>query len=147
MSRTYIKKAIRKKVLEQAQGMCEYCKSPRAYATELFTLDHIIPISKDGSNTANNLAYCCSGCNIFKSDIIVILADNEQEWITLYHPRTQDWSKHFAWSEDYKEIIGLTPSGRVTVELLRLNRNSLKNLREVLVVVGKHPPITIRKEE
>ena len=38
MSRTYIKKAIRKKVLEQAQGMCEYCKSPRAYATELLLL-------------------------------------------------------------------------------------------------------------
>lgn len=145
MKRTYIKKAIREKVIKKAQGICEYCKSPRAYATELFTLDHIIPISKGGSNEFNNLAYCCSGCNTFKSDIIAILAENEQDWINLYNPRVEEWTKHFAWSEDYKEIIALTASGRVTVELLRLNRNSLKNLRAVLVIVGKHPPTTQKK--
>ena len=96
---------------------------------------------KVGSDEFENLAYCCSGCNTYKSDIISILDENE-EWITLFNPRTQKWDDHFTWSEDYKEVVGLTPSGRVTVELLRLNRNSVQNLREVLVLVGKHPPST-----
>lgn len=146
MGSTYIKKATKEKILKASSGKCEYCKSPNNYTSELFTIDHIIPVSKGGSNDFDNLAYCCSGCNTFKSDITSFLEENEQEWISLFNPRTQKWKEHFAWSEDYKEIIGLTPSGRVTVELLRLNRSSVKNLREVLVVVGKHPPKTKKQK-
>jgi len=39
-------------------------------------------------------------------------------------------------------IIGLTPSGRATVEALDLNRSSLINLRRVLRASGEHPPHT-----
>jgi len=37
-------------------------------------------------------------------------------------------------------IIGLTPTGRATVEVLKLNREGLVNLRQVLYAAGKHPP-------
>ncbi len=37
-------------------------------------------------------------------------------------------------------MIGLTPTGRATIEALHLNRPALQSLREVLYTVGKHPP-------
>lgn len=128
-------------VVKRAFRCCEYCKSQRAYATEFFTIDHIIPTIKGGTNEFDNLAYSCSGCNTLKSDITSILLKEEQEWIALHHPRLQKWEDHFAWNGDYTEVIGLTDTGRVTTELLRMNRASLKNLREVLVISGKHPPV------
>jgi hypothetical protein len=47
---------------------------------------------------------------------------------------------HFAWSDDFTLVIGLTPTGRATVEKLQLNRSGLVNLRRVLRAVGEHPP-------
>jgi hypothetical protein len=37
-------------------------------------------------------------------------------------------------------LVGLTPTGRATVETLKLNREGLINLRRVLYVMGEHPP-------
>jgi hypothetical protein len=36
--------------------------------------------------------------------------------------------------------MGLTPTGRATVETLHLNHEGVVNLRRVLFVVGLHPP-------
>ncbi len=60
--------------------------------------------------------------------------------IRLYHPRTDRWSDHFAWSRDLVRIEGLTEIGRATVEVLQLNRDGLVNIRGALVLVGAHPP-------
>jgi hypothetical protein len=65
---------------------------------------------------------------------------SRKQSVPLFHPRLQQWSEHFTWSEDGKRIIGLTPTGRATVETLRMNREELVNLRELLIAVGKHPP-------
>lgn len=59
----------------------------------------------------------------------------------LFHPRVDRWSHHFAWNENYTLILGLTPTGRATVEKLQLNRSGLINLRRVLVRAGAHPPV------
>jgi hypothetical protein len=58
----------------------------------------------------------------------------------LYHPRQRTRTEHFAWNEDYSRVIGLTPTGRATVETLHLNRPGVVNLRRVLFFVGMHPP-------
>ncbi len=42
--------------------------------------------------------------------------------------------------EYFTEIIGISPSGRATVNRLQLNREGLVNLRRVLVDAGLHPP-------
>ena len=49
--------------------------------------------------------------------------------VPLYHPRQHRWPDHFAWNEDTTIVIGLTPTGRATVEALRLNRENVVNLR------------------
>lgn len=42
---------------------CLYCGSK-----DSLTLDHVIPRSKGGGNTWDNLATCCMKCNVFKKD-------------------------------------------------------------------------------
>ncbi len=37
--------------------------------------------------------------------------------------------------------IGLTPTGRSTVEVLQLNREGVVNLRRVLYGMGEHPAV------
>jgi hypothetical protein len=58
----------------------------------------------------------------------------------LFNPREQAWSEHFAWSEGYTTVRGLTPVGRATVTTLRLNREGLANMRSALYRILEHPP-------
>ncbi len=44
------------------------------------------------------------------------------------------------WNEDFTVVVGITPTGRATVEALHLNRPRLIKLRRVLVVSDMHPP-------
>jgi hypothetical protein len=62
--------------------------------------------------------------------------------VSLYHPRQELWSEHFAWNDDFTVILGLTATGRATVETLQLNREGVVNLRRALYVMGEHPPTT-----
>jgi 5-methylcytosine-specific restriction endonuclease McrA len=50
-------------VVNRAKGCCEYCKSPADFSTELFSIEHILPISLNGTNEIDNLAFACIGCN------------------------------------------------------------------------------------
>ncbi len=55
-------------------------------------------------------------------------------------PRNQSWSEHFAWKDGGVQIQGLTPSGRATVETLRLNNPYIVPARRLWVLAGWHPP-------
>jgi hypothetical protein len=54
--------------------------------------------------------------------------------------RAKNCCEHFEWREYFTEIIGISPSGRATVNRLQLNREGLVNLRRILVDAGLHPP-------
>lgn len=136
----YIPKALKAAVFERASNCCEYCYSQDRFATQSFNLDHIYPRSLGGTTDFENLALACPGCNSHKSNKIEAVDPVTQEKVGLFHPRTQIWEEHFAWSERYTVIIGLTPTGRATVVALQLNRKKLINLRKVLYEVGEHPP-------
>jgi hypothetical protein len=41
--------------------------------------------------------------------------------VLLYHPRTQRWEEHFAWSSDGSTLVGLTAVGRATISALDMN--------------------------
>ncbi len=58
----------------------------------------------------------------------------------LYHPRRDSWNEHFAWSDNFTLLIGITPTGRATVDALLLNRDGVVNLRGLLYMNGEHPP-------
>ena len=128
-------------VAERARGCCEYCRSQARFALQPFSVEHITPHSHGGMTTPDNLALACQGCNNHKYNKTTAPDPISGERVALYHPRQQRWSDHFAWSADFALIIGLTPSGRATVEALHLNRAGLVNLRRVLYAVGEHPPL------
>jgi 5-methylcytosine-specific restriction endonuclease McrA len=131
---------LRRMVIVRARELCEYCRSQAAFALQSFSVEHIIPSYKGGETTFENLALSCQGCNGHKHTKIAGYDPVSKTMVTLYHPRKQRWSDHFAWNDDGCLIIGLTPTGRATVEELKLNRSSVVNLRQVLVLVDAHPP-------
>lgn len=60
---------LRAKVFQRDGFICSYCSS-----TEKLECDHIIPISKGGSNEMTNLTTACQTCNRSKGDKLV------EEW-------------------------------------------------------------------
>lgn len=105
-----------------------------------FSVEHIIPLSQGGKTALDNLALACQGCNSHKYTRVEAVDPTTGDVVPLYHPRQQKWRDHFSWSQDYVLVIGLTPTGRATVETLRLNREGLVNLRRMLYEMGEHPP-------
>jgi hypothetical protein len=132
--------ALKNKVVERAQGNCEYCRSQARFATQTFSIEHIIPQSKGGQSSLDNLALACQGCNNHKYNKIEAIDPITGEIAPLYHPKQQKWSEHFSWNEDFSLLIGITTIGRVTVETLQLNQEGLVNLRRVLCMANEHPP-------
>jgi hypothetical protein len=140
MSENKLSIQLKQAVRLRAKNCCEYCHSQEKFATQSFSVEHIYPISKGGKTTLDNLALACQGCNNHKYNKTEETDLISGEIVSLYHPRQQNWQEHFSWSNDYTLIIGLTPTGRVTVEILRLNREGLVNLRRILYTMGEHPP-------
>lgn len=127
-------------VRDRAGGVCEYCRSQMRFATHDFSVEHIIPVARGGDSKLDNLALACQGCNNCKYTKISATDPITEKHVPLFHPRRDRWSQHFAWSDDATRIVGLTPTGRATVDVLQLNRSSLVNFRGILYAAGKHPP-------
>ena len=142
MSRRYLTTQEQSDITARANSHCEYCLSPMDYAAQPFVFEHIIPISRDGKTSLDNLALSCGGCNGHKYNKIEALDRVEQATVPIFHPRQHKWSDHFSWNEDYTLMIGVTSTGRATIDLLRLNRVGVVNIRKVLCLIGKHPPLS-----
>lgn len=63
--REAIPSAVRREVWRRDGGKCAQCGS-----RESLEYDHIIPVSKGGSNTARNVELLCEKCNRSKRDLI-----------------------------------------------------------------------------
>src|SRR3989304_4087779 len=87
-------------VADRAQWQCEYCRSPAAFSTQPFEVDHIIPYSKGGSTTPENLALSY-GCNSYKGNRTHARDPQTGRIVPIFNPRRQRWSRHFVWSEDF----------------------------------------------
>lgn len=140
MSKLRVSAKLRRVIAERACDCCEYCLSQAYFSTQSFSVEHISPYVKGGKTEPDNLALSCQGCNNHKHIRTDGIDPISGGIVPLYHPRQQKWSDHFIWNNDYSLIIGLTPTGRATIEILRLNRNGLINLRRLLYSVKKHPP-------
>jgi hypothetical protein len=104
------------------------------------TIDHLIPESLGGPTAEANLWLACSGCNGRKGNRISARDPQTGEEAPFFNPREQAWNEHFAWSDAGTHILGITPTGRVTVKALQLNRKALVEGRRSWVKVGWHPP-------
>jgi len=130
----------RRQVRERAKGICEYCQSQEDFATESFSVEHIIPVALGGKTVLENLALACQGCNSHKYIKSSAIDPADDKVVGLFHPRQSTWTEHFQWSNDFLEIIGITSTGRATIVALKLNRQRLVNLRRAVYSIGEHPP-------
>jgi hypothetical protein len=89
----------------------------------------------------SNLALACQGCNNRKFTRVESEDPVNGERVPLFHPRRDHWIDHFAWNTDATLMIGLTPTGRATIECLRLNRPGVVNLRRILISAGLHSSV------
>lgn len=140
MSDKTIAAELRRMVGDRAGHCCEYCRSQARYSHDPFTVDHIKPRNVGGQTTADNLALSCCGCNQHKATRVSAHDPVTDSLEPLFHPRTNTWYEHFAWSNDFTLMLGLTPTGRATIGALHLNRRGLVNIRRVLRAIGEHPP-------
>jgi hypothetical protein len=129
----------RRIVAERANFRCEYCLTPAAVVPSPFSSEHILPRSKGGNATLENLAFSCQGCNGHKAAKSTALDPATRKTVSLFHPRQQTWADHFGWAADGTRIEGRSPIGRATVSALQLNRAGLQNLRRLMVLADLHP--------
>src|SRR5882672_3370928 len=139
MAKAYIPRAIKKQIEETSGSFCEYCRSPDRFSPSSFAIEHIHPEIKGGETKFENLALSCGGCNSHKYTKIEGRDPQTNQIAPLFHPRLQNWDDHFRWSDDLTEVIGTTSTGRATVQILKLNRRKLINLRILLREQSEHP--------
>jgi HNH endonuclease len=140
-----INRATRQFVRERSDFLCEYCHSSEAGSTSVFTFDHILPQSLNGSDDAENLALDCIRCNGRRYNFTTAIDPETQTEQPLFNPRKDKWADHFIWSKDGTEIIGVTPIGRATVYRLDMNDDrhdsgSIRRARRMWIRGGWHPP-------
>jgi hypothetical protein len=136
----YTSEANQNQVRERACYLCEYCHVSEQWQYIPFTVDHIIPLSKDGARGIENLALACFNCNRQKSDRLSAIDLESGAEVPLFNPRIHSWCQHFIWSKDASSIIGLTSIGRATVTALNFNRQRFINIRAEDSKIGRHPP-------
>ena len=129
------------RIRERAGNRCEYCLSHQDYVMGILQIDHAQPVSKDGTDTEDNLCLACDFCNQYKWAKVEEIDPESGETVALFNPRQQRWRDHFSWRDDGTEIRGLTPCGRATVVALRLNNRLAVTVRRNWVRAGWHPPV------
>src|SRR5215831_4363533 len=125
---------LRLAVRRRAGGRCEYCHLVEAYTILPFELEHIIAEKHGGTNHPDNLAWACRYCNCYKGSNIAGLDPITQQIVALFHPRQGRWLEHFRW--DGPRLVGLSPQGRTTLAVLRINHPELVALRQSLIAEG-----------
>jgi hypothetical protein len=126
--------SLRQFVRERAGGICEYCHVPDAYDRLPFQVDHIIAEKHGGPTERENLAWSCYDCNIYKGPNIAGIDPDTDCVVSLFNPRQQTWRDHFV--RRGPEIIGSTPTGKATVDVLRINLDRRVAFRNELIVEG-----------
>ena len=132
--------ALRQQVIAEAHQRCEYCQTQQRLIGMPLVIDHIIPRSLGGSQDRANLAASCYRCNEFKGSRMTAVDPLTGEQVALYNPRQQTWTEHFTWIETGTQIAGLTPTGRATVDSLKLNNDYVVASRRLWVAENWHPP-------
>ena len=135
-----VSEILREQVRKRARNRCEYCLSHQNYVMEHLQIDHILPEAKGGGDDDENLCLACEFCNQYKWTKTDWPDPATGERTELFNPRKQRWTEHFSWSDDGTEIVGLTKTGRATVEALRLNNSLAITVRRNWVKANWHPP-------
>ena len=128
---------LRRHVEARAQGRCEYCGLAQEGQEAHFHIDHVVPVVVGGPTTLENLAVACVSCSLRKSARQTAMDPTTGEMTSIYNPRQDRWKVHFRW--DGVKVVGLTQTGRATIDALSLNRLSILRIRREESERGRHP--------
>jgi hypothetical protein len=78
-----------------------------------------------------------SFCNRSKGSDLTTFDPISNTIVPLFNPRQHTWSEHFILEDAI--IVGLTPIGRATVVLLKLNASTRLLHRRALIIQGQYP--------
>ena len=112
--------ATRSQVRARAGDRCEYCRIHQRQYVLTFHVEHIVARQHGGSDDAANLALACHACNRYKGPNLAGLDPDTGHLTRLFHPRTDAWTTHFVLQAG--RILGRTPVGRATVQVLNMNQ-------------------------
>lgn len=130
MSQTYVPAELRRFVRMRAGERCEYCLIPETASFAPHQVDHVIAEKHGGLTEIDNLALSCVLCNMCKGSDLTSIDPETGQIAPLYHPRRDRWTMHFRLAGG--RIEPLTPTGRATVRLLKLDRVDRVEERELL---------------
>ncbi len=136
----YISIDLQRQIRAKFADCCAYCRTAESLTVTTFEFEHIIPRSVGGETSFKNLCLSCPSCNRYKASRQTGLDEMTQQEVSLFNPQHQLWAEHFTWSEDATEIVGLTAIGRVTILVLKMNRQQLTRVRQMWVKMVEHPP-------
>lgn len=130
--------SLRRSVIQRADNRCEYCGISQIGQVATFHIDHVIPIVAGGETSSENLALACVSCSLRKGAKQNIEDSETGEIVSIFNPRQQVWKEHFKWND--VQVVGLTITGRATVQALNLNRATMLAIRAEEKLLGRHPP-------
>ncbi len=136
---TYLVAALRQQLLDADDHCCAYCGTPQANSGAPMVVDHILPRSKGGATQFENLCFACYQCNLYKGSSIEAVDPLSGTVTLLFDPRRHIWTQHFRWDDAGLRIIGLTATGRATVNRLRMNNAVILEARRNWVRLGWRP--------
>jgi hypothetical protein len=122
-------------VKQRAGGRCEYCQLSEADSELPFQMDHVVARKHGGGTNAENLAYACLYCNSYKGPNLAGVDPLTGEVVRLFNPRTEKWADHFEWRGAW--LSGISPQGRVTIHVLKINDNEAVLVRQNLIREGQ----------
>lgn len=143
MSRPHISKSLRRKITTRAAECCEYCLVHQDERPEKHQIDQITALKHGGTTDSENPALACVICNRYKGSDLTSIDLLEKVIVPLFNPRTQIWSEHFELEQE--KIVGQTPIGRATVDLLKLNDEDRLIERQEIIKAKCYPPLWISK--
>jgi HNH endonuclease len=129
---------LARQVEARAAGRCEYCRMHQSLQGATFHVEHVVPRSRGGASTLENLAWACPGCNLRKSDRVDVPDPDSGVSVSLFNPRIDRWNEHFAWNG--YEVTGLTGIGRATVAALDFNHPRRVRIRQAEESFDLFPP-------
>ena len=141
MSVTYITATLRREVEARAHHWCEYCLLPDDLSFFPHEIDHVIAEKHGGATKLENLVLTCWRCNRYKGTDLGSFDPQTGSFAFLFNPHRQNWLDHFRLREVL--IEPLTPEGRTTAFLLRLNAPERQTERRRLLEQKRYPPFEL----
>lgn len=124
-------------VYTRANGCCEYCQTCDANTGQTLHIEHIDP---DGGDGLENLCLSCANCNLHKAKATQFPDPLTKVLVSLYNPRLQVWSEHFAWDKSGVYVEGISEIDRATIDRLKMNDAKIIFARGRWLSGGYHPP-------